>query len=130
MIEGKNIGQYGPDMWIQVKVIVSRLAELYCTRRHSARMKWLFPASAYPPQQSTYVELLSVVVTHNLKGVWITADQEIKDLIRARGRVQASLMRIETFVRVRYTILDSTHVANAAAQHAWRCGRWRQLLRQ
>ena len=27
------------------------------------------------------------------------ADQEIKDLIRARGRVQASLTRIQTFVQ-------------------------------
>ena len=27
------------------------------------------------------------------------ADQEIKDLIRARGRVQASLIRIQTFVQ-------------------------------
>jgi len=49
VIKGKNIGQYGPDMGIQVQVSVSRLAELYCTRRHSVRIKWLFPASAPPP---------------------------------------------------------------------------------
>jgi predicted nuclease with TOPRIM domain len=46
------------------------------------------------------VEQLSVVVTHNLKKcVRIMPDQEIKDLIRARGRVQASLTRIQTFVQ-------------------------------
>jgi hypothetical protein len=33
------------------------------------------------------------------KSVWIVADHEIKDLIRARGRVQASLTRIQTFVQ-------------------------------
>jgi len=59
----ENIGPLGPDLWIQVKYILSRLTELYCTRRHSVCIKWLFPASVYP-RQSTYVDQLSVVVTH------------------------------------------------------------------
>ena len=45
----ENIGPLGPNVWIEVKFIVSGLAELYCTRRHSVCFKWLFPASAYPP---------------------------------------------------------------------------------
>jgi len=46
----ENVGPLGSDLWIQVKFIVWRLAELYCTRRHSVCITWLFPASAYPPE--------------------------------------------------------------------------------
>ena len=87
-------GSVNPGQVYCVKVSGS-----YCTRRHSLRIKWLFPSSIFP-RQPTYVEQLSVVVIHNLKKcLWIFADQEIKYLIRARGRVQASLKRIQTFVQ-------------------------------
>jgi len=45
----ENNGPIGPDLWIQVKFNVSRLAELLSTRRHSVSITWLFPANAYPP---------------------------------------------------------------------------------